>query len=844
MAVITMKTNGDSRLDLLTCLRSTLKLNNPSAKAFGLCLSNLISLEQPDTNTSQLQAEFSGHRKNLLALSNHNNLIDQHRAALIEAEYNQLQSNRYRALEQYDNAIAFSKNAGLFTEAAISAELAAWLFKDWNRHNHAVPYIYEAKELYNRADNNVETVYTARTHSNSTSPGQLPVDSHTNYKRLVEDAVDVIWSADKDGYFNYLSPQWETLFGFHPLSSLGTSCTDYIHPDDLDFMQKSLENLHAGEKPRNKEFRHLCVDDTYIWVMATATTTSDSKGKLTGTQGILRDISEKKEMELKLQTASAQLQHITENLPCVIIRHAYTTDAKLTFLHIGPQCQQLFEVEADDVIRNPDLLLQYIDPADISRISAKFRHSLTDMVPYQIEYRVHLPQKGTRWYHSACQPIRMPEGMLAVDALITDVTKRKLAELELKNANEKLAKAGTMKDAFLANMNHELRTPLTAIMSTSEGLQRGMFGPCTLPQTEGLAVIEESSKHLLDLINELIDLSDIEAANSELVKSSIDVEDLCRSCFKLVISQAKEKSIKLHLDIPDSGITLHADEKRLRQIVVNLLQNAIKFSPEGEEITLSAIQHQPDNSQDKYIRFSVIDNGVGMEASELNTIFEPFHQVQNTLNRSYDGMGLGLALVKRYTELHSGSVGVRSAVGKGSCFYVDLPLPGKSIVSRVEKKSPSATLETPATNSASGQQAFADKSFAEKPSILLAEDNNSVAHAIKRYLEFNGFQVTHTRDGAAATQMAKETHPDIILMDIKMPQVDGLEAIRRIRRIPKLKITPIVALTGLAGDKDEQRCIDAGADHYLCKPYQMKTLVDLLEEISITSINPQPTEAL
>lgn len=835
-----------SRTMLLNEIRSTLIRDNPLTSAFDDCLISLISIQNhsnnsdsnPESNLEQLKADFFKHRNNLLASAHQKDTVDQYRTALIEAEQHRLLGNNYHSNEHYDNAITCAKVTGLLREAALTAELTARLFIDWGRSNHAVPYIDEAEDLHSQSKYKEGSAHSALTQFKTLFKPANPLFSRnrTDYKRLVEQAVDVIWSANKDGYFTYLSPQWESLLGFDPASSLGTQYISYVHPDDINSVKQAMQNLYLGNTPKNKEFRYRCADGTYIWVMVAATLIADAHGRVIGTQGILREISEKKEMEFELQNALDRLQHITENLPCIIVRHTLSEDGKYVLLYIGPQCKQLFEVEAEAALLNPKLLFQYVDPTDLSHISEKYIDSIKNRSLFHAEYRVNLPEKGVRWFQTCCKPAKLSNGEYVLDGIITDITDQKLTELELQNANSQLATAAKMKDTFIANLSHELRTPLTAIMSTNEGLQQGIHGPCTEEQLEGLEVIHESSRHLLDLINELIDLSEIEAGSAELYISDINVERICQSCFRLILSQAKAKSLKLHIQIPAQINGLQADEKRLRQILVNLLQNAIKFSPVGESIVLSAVQYRPDNTEKNCIRFSITDNGIGIEESELKTIFEPFHQVQSSLNRSYDGVGLGLALVKRFAELHSGSVYVKSKPGEGSCFCVDLPLSGQSTEPTTKKNCPPVITTEPKASTP------AENTDEHRPLILLAEDNDSVARAIQRYLEFNNYRVIRANDGDSAVHMAENSKPDVVLMDIQMPRVDGIEALRRIRCVPDLKHTPIIALTGMAADADEKLCIDAGANHYLSKPYRMQTLIDLLNEMTEYATDLQPAD--
>ena len=252
-----------------------------------------------------------------------------------------------------------------------------------------------------------------------------------------------------------------------------------------------------------------------------------------------------------------------------------------------------------------------------------------------------------RWYHGFGHPKKQENGDVTLDGVVLDVTDRKQAEL----ANDVLAKATKTKDEFLANMSHELRTPLTSIMAMIDGLQQGMFGDTTPQQLDCFKIVEQSSEHLLDLINEVLDLAKIESGQSELDLTAIQISRLCESCLNLVALHAKQKQIELSmetsLDLPE----LIADEKRIRQVLINLLSNAVKFTPEGGKVKLK-VEVVPIGTPDfamESLRFSVFDTGIGINSDQLEAMFDPFVQVDSSLTRQHEGTGLGLSVVKKLT---------------------------------------------------------------------------------------------------------------------------------------------------------------------------------------------------
>ncbi len=403
---------------------------------------------------------------------------------------------------------------------------------------------------------------------------------------------------------------------------------------------------------------------------------------------------------------------------------------------------------------------------------------------------------------------------------------------ELQQKNDALATATRVKDDFLANMSHELRTPLNAILGLSEVLQDGVYGALTEEQQHAIATMETSGQHLLELINDILDLSKISAGKLELQTAATSVSTLCNASLLFVKQQAFEKRIQLTYDLPAGLGSILVDERRIRQVLINLLSNAVKFTPEGGEVSLRVAVGRGDtwrgNVQEpeqlvtqpgQLILLQVTDSGIGIAPHDMSRLFQPFTQIDSQLNRNQSGTGLGLAMVKQITEMHGGSVAVESQLGQGSCFTVALPYlkPGGTLPS----DSTSLAL-TPAVDDP-------DAYFA--PLILLAEDNQANVETFTAYLKARGYRCLVATDGEEAIAIAQDQLPDIILMDIQMPGMDGLEATRRLRTDPRLSKTPIIALTALAMTGDEEKCLAAGANHYLSKPVRLRELVTIIQRL-------------
>ena len=654
-------------------------------------------------------------------------------------------------------------------------------------------------------------------------------EARTRLLRLTESVPGVIYqlvfSGNGDHYgANFINSNCRQLYGVEHKKVLnGQACLlECVHPEDIERLKGTMKAAVVNLAPFKAEFRVKVHGQNMRWLQSTGSPEMLENGR-TSLAGITLDITNQKLNELAHQQTQMQFKRMTENVPGMIFRYFERSSGIKEITYVSSQCRELFEINPRDALGHFSKLMDYTDPDDRQRIIAAIDSASKNLDMIKIEYRVILPNQGLRWRQSVAHPTRTRQGDTIWDGIVIDITNQKRTELQLRGANQKLAKATKMKDEFLANMSHELRTPLAAILAVNEGLQKGVYGVVTGDQAEGLNVIEASGAHLLELIDEVLDLAKIESGSLQLNFSKIIVTTICDSSLQFVKQQAARKSIQLRMDVPENLPEIHSDEKRLRQILVNLLSNAVKFTEDNGSVTLACEQISRSEGLE-VLRFSVTDTGIGIDESKLDILFEPFFQVQTALNRDYSGTGLGLALVKQFAELLSATVGVSSEIGVGSRFYLDLPL-GQSEI-------PNGSNWNNVIDNNNAQQLNRAVVAADSPPlILLAEDSDSVAEATTRYLELSQYRVIRVGDGKTAIEAARDHSPDVILMDIQMPGIDGLEAIRRLRAIPSFESTPIIALTGLAMQGDSSRCIAAGADQYLSKPYRMRELVSLIQSL-------------
>ncbi|MGK7888206.1 MAG: GAF domain-containing protein [Leptolyngbyaceae cyanobacterium] len=422
--------------------------------------------------------------------------------------------------------------------------------------------------------------------------------------------------------------------------------------------------------------------------------------------------------------------------------------------------------------------------------------------------------------------------------------------------------ANQAKSEFLATMSHELRTPLNAILGFSEGLQDAIFGELTAGQTEAIATIEQSGNHLLALITDILDLAKIESGELVLDPVAVDFAEVCVACLQFIQPLAQRKQIELVSAIDPLQVPVIVDPLRVRQLLINLLNNAVKFTPKGGRVTLTTWIH-PDSHT---LEFQVEDTGIGIAPEDIPKIFQSFVQLDSRLNRQYEGTGLGLSLVKQLVDAQNGTITVNSVPEQGSCFHVTLPYTPVVLASEEEEAvaaaenqvAPAALLlaePQPVTADApvddgpqsettpqsepikeakvSSQAEDNTETGSANPGwlILLAEDNDSNVETFVTYLTHYQHHVIVAQDGEEAIALAQSHRPDIILMDIHMPNVDGIEAIQQIRQIPDIQAIPIIALTALAMPGDQERCLEVGADRYLAKPVKLRQLGTVINDL-------------
>ncbi len=639
--------------------------------------------------------------------------------------------------------------------------------------------------------------------------------------------VTIEWKPGDTGSVLQVSQNVAEILGYTP-DEMVIQTFQYdsiIHPEDANRVaNESLAYRKQGIQQYNQSYRLQTKSGTYRWFYDQTRCITDRQGQIIQHRGYLVDQTPLKEIEEELTRRDQLLTKLSQQVPGAIYQYHLYPDGTSCFPYASDGIFHVFEVRADEVKTDASLAFTRIHPEDLDRVSASIQSSADTMKIWQEEFRVILPERGLRWLQGTARPENQADGSILWHGYLEDITARKKAEeklqeyakmLEQQNVELDLAayqaeQATRAKSQFLANMSHEIRTPMNGIMGFLQLLEETEMD---LQQAKYIDYIMTSSETLLSLINDILDLSKIESGKMELEAIPFDLRSTLEDVVLPQSYRGHSKNIELHLQLY-AGLPhrVKGDPTRLRQILTNLVSNAVKFTETGTVTVECRMKSETETIG--IVEIQVRDTGIGIPKETQEHIFEAFTQADASNTREYGGSGLGLAITRDLVKLMDGEIAVDSAPGEGSTFTVTLPLPID---------------HTPV-------QTLTDHQVLKGKHILIVDDAAQNREVLRTYLEEAGCRVTEASRGIDAmdflmknSRQGRTVHA--VIMDQQMPNMSGKELAAALQAIPATQEIPRFLATSAVQVGDSKQAGEDGFRAYLTKPMRRRDLLDTVANL-------------
>ncbi|HEY3323029.1 MAG TPA: PAS domain S-box protein [Planctomycetota bacterium] len=662
------------------------------------------------------------------------------------------------------------------------------------------------------------TVLLSRMEANGRTFLQATVRDITEQKRqeeergrmlaILDESTDFIGIADMQGNLKYHNPAAKKLVGLPVGADLAHLKIRDIHPG---WAAKLVEEdgiptvLKTGSWRRENAVLHR--NGTEIPVSQVLVVHRDSSGKPQFLSTIMRDITAQKLAEAELQ----KLSRAVEQSPASIV----ITDPQGIIEYVNPKFTAVTGYTAQEALgKNSRILKSGELPA---ALYTELWTTITAGREWRGEFHNKKKNGESFWEAASISPIIDKAGTLIhFVAVKEDITARKRTEAELLAAKAAAENANRAKSTFLANMSHELRTPLNAIIGFSGILRKNKAGNLRQNDLMYLERVEDNGKHLLELINSILDLSKIEAGKVEVETGSVDLAALVRDTLAQLEGAVRNRDVKLLAEIPACVAPLATDGPKLKQVIINLVANALKFTERGS-VTLRVVTDGAGQPQ----RLEVVDTGIGIPRNKLDVIFEAFQQAENSTARKYGGTGLGLTISRSLCKLMGYHLAVASTVGHGSTFSVCFNPASVSAFRRAVKLPDAVPVRAaPSTPSASARRPDLRGKL-----VLVIDDDADSLLVLSRHLEDLGCRVIAASTGRDGLDLARSRHPDLITLDYRMPRMNGWAVLRELKHDPQLREIPVIVVSAVA---DQQRGVLPGAVDFLTKPVSRDDLLQVL----------------
>lgn len=646
----------------------------------------------------------------------------------------------------------------------------------------------------------------------------LERESERRFRLLADNTTDLIFQVDLDLTRSYVSPAAREILGYEPDELLGTKAFAHTHPEDQAAGEAFYADLFAGRASKAiASLRYQHRDGHYVWLELRAKPLNDENGRPAGCVACLRDISDRVAAEQALLESERRYRLIAENTRDLIVQ----VDMDTTRRYVSPACRDLLGYEPEELIGTKPL--DMVHPDDRDRVRALLSE-LSDGRRTEAVCRQRYRRKdGTYvWVEVGYQIFHdedgQPQGCIACTR---DITEQKRQETALQEAKHAAECASAAKSEFLAAMSHEIRTPLNAIIGFTDLMVASGRLPLDLQRQAEL--VRKSGAALLTVVNDILDFSKVEAGAVTLELQAFTLRALIHNCISIVKGSVGKKDLNVRAIVdPALPQRLFGDEARLRQVLLNLLNNAIKFTEQGSVVL--NVQHEDRRPDGVRLRFSITDTGIGISKNKQHRLFQRFSQVDSSIERQFGGTGLGLAICKKLVELMGGEIGLFSEEGAGSTFWFALTLPLGASEEQI-------------------QPAREQSVTRRRARLLLVEDNTINQELARATLEVGGHEVDVVGNGASAIQALKHDSYDLVLMDVQMPGMDGVTATRHIRQLSAPSGTvPIVAMTANVLPDQLRLIRDAGMDDHIGKPFNRAELYTLVDKwIAWNTGTPSPS---
>jgi PAS domain S-box-containing protein len=628
---------------------------------------------------------------------------------------------------------------------------------------------------------------------------------------IVESSEDAIISKGLDGIIRTWNPAAERLFGYMASEVIGRSITIIIPPERLPEEDEILARLVRGERLKHYETVRVTKDGRERHISLTVSPLRGADGTIIGAAKVARDITHRVEAERKLAESLSRLE-IAVHLSGIGFWHC---DLPFAELNWDDRVREHFWLPAGSPV-TIETFYDRLHPDDREPTQRAIDESISGDAQFDIVYRTVAPASGAiKWIRALGGTVRDAAGKpVRFDGVTVDVSAQKHAEEFLRESDRR-------KDDFLALLAHELRNPLAPLRTGLELLRR--HAPATYDYAETRDMMQRQLTHLVRLIDDLLDISRVNRNKLRLARRRLRLSEAIQHAIETVQPLVDEGQHELIVSLPDKPIFLDGDLTRLAQVFANLLANSARYTPQGGCIVVSAAL------EGDQVVVKTSDTGIGIPDDALPTIFDMFSQVDRSIESDQGGLGIGLALVKGLVEMHGGSVAAASGGrGKGSTFTVILPLAGPAanlLEASNEQPEPSES------RSIEAQRAGLSTPQAPRR-LLIVDDNRDAATMLARVLRLQGNDVSLAHDGLEAIEVAERVRPQVILMDLGMPRLNGYDATRRIRALPWGSEVAVIALTGWGQAADREKSQEAGCNAHLVKPVDLAELEGLVKQFS------------